>query len=146
MANRRPKGREYMRTLGRRGGLASGKARELKRVGGIIGGGCLNRQSGVEPATEDDGYSAAVHEVWDATGRRDTVDQTAEVTRPRDNRGGSHDSDWRCPSCRRFISTRLLMCMKCECLALANGRKTRAALREAAADHGTMAYLRRFGI
>ena len=91
-----------MKAIGSRGGLASGKARWGMRVGGIIGE-CLNRQFGVQPAIEDDGYSAAVHEVWEATGRRYTLEHIAQAMHPGDNRGGSHDSDWRCPSCRRFI-------------------------------------------
>jgi len=66
-----------MAELGRRGGLASGKIRWGKRVGRILGE-CINRHFGVQPATDDE-YPAAVREVWEATGRRFTLDQIAEA-------------------------------------------------------------------
>jgi hypothetical protein len=56
--------------------------------------------------------------------------------------GGSHDNDWRCPSCHHFNSEKRWACAKCEALAPANGRLTRKALRERAAEHRTMAILR----
>jgi hypothetical protein len=61
------KGKEYIHELASRGGLASGKTRWLKRVGKIIAE-CA-RKLGIDlPATPDDGYSAAVHSVWETTG------------------------------------------------------------------------------
>jgi len=36
MANHRPKGAEYMRAIGRRGGVASGEVRRYKRIAKML--------------------------------------------------------------------------------------------------------------
>jgi hypothetical protein len=42
--------------------------------------------------------------------------------------GGSQDTDWRCPYCRRFNSIKRHLCAKCD-RNPGNGRLTRAARR-----------------
>src|SRR6476619_1561179 len=55
MANYLPKGRERMRVLARRGGLASGETRRLKRVGRIAAE-CAHSKWGISPPViPDDG-------------------------------------------------------------------------------------------
>ena len=134
MANHRPKGVEYMRELGSRGGLKSGETRRLNAAVRIIEE-YGRRKRGIEtPAAGSDRKQAVAHEVWAATGRRFTLDEIAEAMRPVNRRGGSHDLDWRCPHCRRFNSIRRESCARCF-RAPQNGRWTRAALRESAAEH-----------
>ena len=70
----------------------------------------------------------------------------AEMLRRPNRSGGSHESDWRCPGCRAFNSIHRRACSTCECLAPANGRLTKRALRERAAEHWTEAILRKHGL
>jgi hypothetical protein len=65
--------------------------------------------------------------------------------RPVDRRGGSDDTDWRCPECHRFNSTYSRQCRKCKAIAPWNGRVTRKALREKAAEHAITAILAKHG-
>src|SRR5450631_1128214 len=104
MANYQPKGRERMRVLARRGGLASGETRRLKRVGRITAE-WAHRKWGISiPVTPNDGYPAVVHELWRMNGGSLTLAECEEILRPPDRRGGSHKNDWRCtdPSCRHL--------------------------------------------
>jgi hypothetical protein len=134
MPNLRPKGIEYMRELGRRGGLRSGETRNLKRVARIAGI--------VQPATEAERHVVAACDVWETTGRRFSLEQILEEMRPVDYRGGSHGTDWRCPKCRRFNTFKRGSCAVCSVVPM-NGRLTRAELRECAEEHRLMAILRK---
>jgi thiol-disulfide isomerase/thioredoxin len=60
--------------------------------------------------------------------------------------GGSHDNDWRCPSCHHFNSEKRRACAKCNNVAPANGRITRRALRAREKEHRTQGYLRKVGL
>jgi len=60
--------------------------------------------------------------------------------------GGSHATDWRCPSCHRFNSIKCRACAKCKAVSPANGRLTRAALHEREVEHRNAATLRRHGL
>ena len=60
--------------------------------------------------------------------------------------GGSHDNDWRCPTCRRFNSEKRRACAKCGSVALAIGRLTRRAFREREKERGVKAILRKRGL
>jgi len=93
-----------MRLLGKRGGLKSGEVRRVKRLMRLLGQYASAR--GIELGT--------------------AVPQIAPVERP-NRSGGSHDTDWRCPYCRRINCIKRRSCAKCGC-APANGRLTRAAL------------------
>jgi hypothetical protein len=144
MPNYHPKGVEYMRTLARRGGLESGETRRLKRVRRILEQRAFQK-FGIAPPPLMDRRTALVHEVWEGTGRRFTLEQIAKAMRPVDRRGGSHDTDWRCPYCRHANSIKQRSCAKCF-KSPANGRMTRAARRERAAEHRTQAILRKHGL
>ena len=58
--------------------------------------------------------------------------------------GGSHDHDWQCPYCRHANSIKRRACAKCA-RTPANGRMTKVARRARAAEHRTMAILRKHG-
>ncbi|MGA2183827.1 MAG: hypothetical protein ABSH47_12420 [Bryobacteraceae bacterium] len=131
-----------MRELGRRGGVNSGKTRRLNRAVRIIEDYGRRKHGIAATATGNDREQAAMYEVWEITGRQFTLDQIAEAMRPAHRRGGSHDTDWRCPECHCFNSIRSHRCRRCKRFAPANGRMTRAALRERAAEHRTTAILR----
>jgi len=62
--------------------------------------------------------------------------------------GGSQDSDWRCtnPECRQYNSIQRRVCAKCNTVSPRNGRRTRKALRERAAEHRIAAILGKHGI
>jgi hypothetical protein len=60
--------------------------------------------------------------------------------------GGSHDNDWRCPHCHHFNSEKRRACAECKAVAPMNGRPTRKALRERAAEHRTRAVLGKHGL
>ena len=70
----------------------------------------------------------------------------AELAKQPNRSGGSHENDWRCATCRGFNSINSRSCSKCGSLAPANGRMTRRALRERAAEHRTEAILREYGL
>src|SRR4051794_16380040 len=119
MANYLPKGVEYMRELGRKGGCKSG---EVKRRNTFI-------------LRMLDLYTARQF-----LGEDYTLDQIAEILRPRDRSSGNHDTDWRCPKCGHFSSAkRRWECAKCGALAPVNGRRTRAAIRKQEAKRRTAA-------
>jgi len=122
MANYLPKNADEMRERARLGGLKSGETRRLKRVNRILCAIGAEQGIYVEP--------------WRASGPR------PHYPRP----GGSHDSDWRCPLCRRFNHIQIHRCQNCKEFAPKNGRITRAELRERAAEHRTKATLRKHGI
>jgi len=111
-----------MRLLGQRGGLKSGDVRRAKKLRKIIGQ-----------------YAAAHGIALDGA-----LPPVESIERP-NRSGGSHDTDWRCPYCRHFNSIKRRSCVKCA-KSPANGRLTRSALRERAAEHRTQATLRRFGL
>lgn len=94
----------------------------------------------------DDSPEAIMRSHFEATGRVFTLDEIEEALRPVNRHGGSHDHDWRCPSCRHFNSEKRRACAKCKSLAPANGRLTRAALHERGLEHRTQAVLRKFGL
>jgi hypothetical protein len=124
MANHSPKGAEYMRTLARRGAEKSVETRRKKKALKILIADYAT-QHGIK------------------------LDPASLDVRPakRPNRsGGSHDTDWRCPCCRHFNSIKRRACAKCHSLGPANGRLTRAALRELAAEHRTAAILAKHGL
>ena len=73
-------------------------------------------------------------------------EEIVEALEPLDARGGSHDDDWRCPSCRHFNSEKRRARAKCEAVAPMNGRRTRKALRERAAEHRNAAILGKHGL
>ena len=60
--------------------------------------------------------------------------------------GGSHDNDWLCPGCHHRNSLKRRMCAECGTPAPLNGRITRKALRERAAEHRIKATLRRHSL
>jgi hypothetical protein len=68
----------------------------------------------------------------------------ALVERPR-CAGGSHDTDWWCPECERFNSTKRRSSAKCAKVP-GNGRHSRAWFRGRAKDHETAAVLRKHGL
>ena len=70
----------------------------------------------------------------------------AELLKRPNCSGGSHWNDWRCPNCRHFNSEKRRACIKCRSVAPANGRLTRRALDERAAEHRTRAILRKHGL
>jgi hypothetical protein len=144
MPNYRAKGTAVMRALARRGGLASGEARRLKKVRRIMAEWVSHRYKIELPP--DYSPEAIMRSHFEATGRVFTLDEIEEALRPVDRRGGSHDNDWRCPGCRHFNSEKRRACAKCKSLAPANGRRTRAALRAMEEEHRTQAVLRKFGL
>jgi hypothetical protein len=113
-----------MRLLGQRGGLKSGEVRRAKRLMRLLG------------------LSAPAREIkLDAT-----VPHVEPVERP-NRSGGSHDTDWRCPYCRRFNSIKRRSCANAKCgRTPANGRLTRARLREQEAWHRNQAMLKKHGL
>jgi hypothetical protein len=66
------------------------------------------------------------------------------LTRPNLS-GGSHNNDWPCPYCSHVNSIKRQACARCG-KTPANGRLTRAALREKAAEHATAGTLAKYGI
>jgi hypothetical protein len=70
----------------------------------------------------------------------------AELLKRPNLSGGSHDNDWRCPSCHHFNSEKRRACAKCNNVAPANGRITRRALRAREKEHRTQGYLRKVGL
>ena len=74
------------------------------------------------------------------------ADIPAELAKQPNRSGGSHDSDWRCATCLGFNSIKRRCCSKCGSLAPANGRITRRALGERAAEQRTAAILRKHGL
>jgi hypothetical protein len=141
MANHLAKGREYMREIARLGGLASGKTRFLKRAERIRGEWAC-RKHGVARPAKLDWHEAAVRELMIVTRGRFTREEIEQALRPVDKRGGSHDTDWRCPRCHHFNSTKRRACAKCSVPGPANGRLTRRALRAMQKEHQTQGYLR----
>ena len=137
-----------MRAMARRGGLASGKKRWLKRVGRIAAEWAQRKWGISPPVIPDDGYSAAAHELWGILGASFTLQQCEEALKPPDRRGGSHKNDWRCtdPSCRHRNNIKSFACAKCKRPAPLNGRLTRAALEKKMKDHQTLGYLRQKGL
>lgn len=122
MPNYSAKGVEKMRALARLGGLKSAETRRLKRAMKILAP--YARERGID---------------------LDAVLAGAEPVMRPNLSGGSHDTDWRCPYCRRFNSTKRRSCAKCG-RTPANGRWTRAALRARAAEHRTQAILMNHGL
>jgi hypothetical protein len=125
MANYLPKGRERMAELGQMAGRKSGETRRRNAL--------LIRMLDL----------ASVQAKVDGNL---TLDQVEEAMRPQKLAGGNHDTDWRCPKCRHFNSIDRRMCSQCSAWAPKNGRLTRAALRERAAEHRTAAILRKYGL
>ena len=124
-ANYLPKGRDRMVELGRTAGRKSGGARRRNAL--------LIRMFDLAS-------------VWAKTGGNFTPDQVELAMRPKSMRGGNHDTDWRCPKCHHFNSIQRRMCAQCFAGAPKNGRLTKAALREKAAEHRTAAILREYGL
>jgi hypothetical protein len=121
MPNPRPKGVEYMRALGRRGGLKSGETRRIKRAMRILARCAEQRGTPIPEELPSE-----------------------PKTKRRNRSGGSHDSDWRCPRCRSFNMTERHICGRCWRVCL--HRITRGQLRERSAEHRTAAILRRHGL
>ena len=121
-----------MRKLGRSGGLKSGETRRLNRAARIIEEYASGKPGIETPETAKDGY----------TGGRFTLEQIAEAMRAGWRRGGSHETDWRCPQCHHFNSEKRGSCAKCASVP-GNRRPTRAALRAQTAENATQAYLRK---
>jgi len=112
-----------MRARARRGGLKSGEARRKKKVvTALIAQYARETDTDLDPASLD----------------------VRPVKRPNLS-GGSHDTDWRCPFCRHYNSTKRRSCAKCF-RTPANGRWTRARLRERAAERRTQAILGELGL
>lgn len=87
MANNKPRPVEYMRDLGRRGGLKSGETRHEVRGRRILTKCAAQKGTGVPLDLLDP------TEIW------------PESILKRDSRtGGSHDTDWRCRKCHHFNS------------------------------------------
>jgi uncharacterized paraquat-inducible protein A len=103
-----------MRELGRRGGVKSGETR---------------RQNAFTLRM------AALYSVWEMTGRQFTPQEVMEAMRPQHQYSGDHETDWRCPQCHHFNSAKRWACAQCKTVSPQNGRLTRAALRELAAEH-----------
>jgi hypothetical protein len=118
MANYSAKGIALMRELGRRGGVKSGETRRLNA---------------------DTLRVAAFFAVSEMTRGRFTSVQIVEAMRPPDQSSGAHDTDWRCPHCHHFNSIKRRACAKCKAFSPANGRLTRAVLRERQTEHHTTA-------
>jgi len=123
MANYQSKGLERMRELGRRGGENSGKTRQEKRAVKILVGYAAERGIDLTAALLDSGPAERLN-----------------------RSGGSLDTDWRCPTCHHFSNIKRRLCAICGGFAPRNGRLTRAALRERAAEHRTQAILRKHGL
>jgi hypothetical protein len=88
MPNYRPKGTDYMRELARRGAEKSVETRRKKKV--------------IKMALAEYASSHGID-----------LDAALACAKPakRENRsGGSHDTDWRCPYCRRFNSIKRRLC------------------------------------
>jgi hypothetical protein len=156
MANHRPKGVEYMRELGRRGGLNSGRTRHLRRAEKVLLEYAAERSmilpQPLMPVIRETRQEKVrrkrldvIHSAEEIIGRRFAAEEIAELLRPTNRSGGSHDLDWRCPYCRHFNSIQRWSCARCF-RAPQNGRKTRAALRERAAEHRNTAILRKHGL
>jgi hypothetical protein len=86
MANYCAKWKDYMRELGRLGGLASGERRRLNRAGAIIWQCAGELGIDVRAAIIDDALLAA------------------GFYKEPNRSGGSHESDWRCVNCGHFSS------------------------------------------
>ena|SRR5579862_7870710 len=121
MANNNAKGVERMRQLGRLGGVKSGEARRRNAITLKL---------------------IPFLSVWDMTGQSFSGEEILEAMRPADLSSGDHDTDWRCPHCGHFTSLKSRSCARCKAVSPANGRLTREALRERAAEHRTAAILR----
>lgn len=134
-----------MRVLARRGGVASGETRKMKRARRILSE-CASQPRGTPAPAYEDRATEAVHEVWEITRRQFALDEIAEAMRPVVHRGGSHETDWRCPECHRFNSTHSRQCGKCKRLAPENGRLTRKALRAKKKQHAIAAILAKHGV
>src|SRR5579872_4939680 len=142
MANYRAKGTERMRELGRLGGRKSGDARRLNRVGRILWEyDCKKR--GIEPTLTGDDRKCPVaqdmQDEWEASARRPELKAIAEYLGLLPRRGGSHNTDWRCPKCERYSSIKKWLCTNCGNFSPKNGRLTRAALRAREKEHKTTA-------
>jgi len=117
MANYIVKGADIMRALAQRGGQKNGETRRKKKVvTALIAQYAREHDTDHDPALLD----------------------VRPVKRPNLS-GGSHDSDWPCsnPDCHRN-SIKRRSCAKCF-RTPANGRWTRARLRERVAEHNTKA-------
>jgi hypothetical protein len=126
MANYSPKGRERMRVLGRLGGVKSGETRRLNALRLR-----LVDLAFVREACEQRGCTAA---------------EIDEALKPINARGGSHDTDWRCPECGHFSNVRSRVCAGCKAVGPANGRLTRRALQARVEEYRTDATLRKHGL
>ena len=132
-----------MRKLGRAGGLKSGETRRLNRAVGIIWEYAREKWGIETPETAQDGYPSVVPYESGVTSERLTPEQIAEAVRAW-RRGGSHDTDWRCPKCRHFNIEKRRSCAKCACVPLR--RIFRAQLRARAEQHRIAAILRNHGL
>jgi hypothetical protein len=128
MPNHHAKGREQMRKLGRKGGLASGEKRRMKKF-----------EAWLVVVASELGVDMSALLLHSALRR-------AGFFRGPKRSGGSHEYDWRCPSCHHFNSEKRRACAKCKALAPMNGRLTRKALRERAEEHRIAAILRKHGL
>jgi hypothetical protein len=145
MPNQHPKGIEQMRELARRGGIASGETRRLKRAERIVRDYAGQRSDAPVPGGPRDSHTQLIHFVWEATHGRFSLDEIAWSMRPVDRRGGPHDSDWRCPRCHKCNCAKSFMCGECGSLAPANGRITRTRLDTRALEHRIAAILAKHG-
>jgi hypothetical protein len=114
-----------MRQLGRRGGKKSGEVR--RRNSFIL-------------------HLLELHSLQGKLGEPISLNQMAKLLRLPDLSSGDHDTDWRCPKCHHFNSTKRSLCASCGRVSPGRGRVTRAALRERAAEHRTAAILRKHGL
>ena len=112
LRSNKPRSVEYMRDLGRRGGLKSGETRRVRR---ILTEYAAQKGTGVPLDILDP------TEIWPES-----------ILKRESRAGGSHDTDWRCRKCHHFNSIKSRACSKCKTPGPVNGRLTRAALRERA--------------
>jgi hypothetical protein len=125
MPNPKPKGLDKMKELGRRGGQASGEKRHEVTLMKLL-----------SPYAEKHGISV----------EPEVLLAGVEPERRPNRSGGSHDLDWRCSAFHAFNSIQRRMCGKCQAPAPVNGRLTRRALREKAAEHRVEGILRKHGL
>ena len=134
-----------MRNLGRSGGLNSGETRRLNRAEKIIEEHASGKRGFETPETAKDGFPSMVSYVSAVTGERFTLGQIAQGMRAVGRRGGSHETDWRCPQCHHFNSEKRASCAECASVP-GNGRISRAQWRACVEQHRFAAILRKHGL
>ena len=134
---------ETMRRLGRAGGLKSGETRRLNRAVGIIWEYAREKWGIETPETPKNAYPPVVPYMSAVTSGRLTPEEIAGAVRAW-MRGGSHETDWRCPKCRHFNVEKRRSCAKCACVP--RRRMSRARLRALTEQHRIATILRNHGL